>query len=87
MLPEGLTAMSAKAVERGISDAESHFDLSDAIRSAPGRIAVALAYGNFRLLWIGALTSSIGTWMQRVAQAWLIVTMTGSRSAFLPGIG
>lgn len=86
MLPEGLTAMSAKAVERGISDAESHFDLSDAIRSAPGRIAVALAYGNFRLLWIGALTSSIGTWMQRVAQAWLIVTMAGSRSAFFLGL-
>lgn len=30
--------------------------------------------------------SSIGTWMQRVAQAWLIVTMTGSRSAFFLGL-
>ena len=35
---------------------------------------------------MGALTSSIGTWMQKVAQAWLIVTMTGSRSAFFLGL-
>ena len=30
--------------------------------------------------------SSIGTWMQKVAQAWLIITMTGSRSAFFLGL-
>ena len=58
----------------------------DAIRSAPSRIAIALTHRNFRLLWTGALTSSIGTWMQKVAQAWLIVTMTGSRSAFFLGL-
>ncbi len=50
------------------------------------RIAVALTHRNFRLLWFGALTSSIGTWMQKVAQAWLIVTMTGSSSAFYLGL-
>ena len=50
------------------------------------RIAVALTHRNFRLLWFGALTSSIGTWMQKVAQAWLIVTMTGSASAFYLGL-
>jgi len=49
--------------------------------SGLSRVAVALTHRNFRLLWMGALTSSIGTWMQRVAQAWLIVTMTGSKSA------
>jgi MFS family permease len=46
----------------------------------------ALAYRDFRLLWFGALTSSIGTWMQKVAQAWLIVTLTGSASAFFLGL-
>src|SRR5215831_8520552 len=56
------------------------------IRSAPGRIAIALTHRNFRLLWMGALTSSVGTWMQKVAQAWLIVTVTGSRSAFFLGL-
>ena len=58
----------------------------DVIRSAPARIAIALTHRNFRILWMGALTSSIGTWMQKVAQAWLIVTMTGSRSAFFLGL-
>src|ERR1700741_2614039 len=58
----------------------------DVVRSAPGRIAIALTHRNFRLLWLGAFTSSIGTWMQKVAQAWLIVTMTGSRSAFFLGL-
>jgi MFS family permease len=50
------------------------------------RIAAALTYRDFRLLWFGALTSSIGTWMQKVAQAWLIVTLTGSQSAFYLGL-
>ncbi len=49
-------------------------------------MTVALTHRNFRLLWLGALTSSIGTWMQRVAQAWLIVTMSGSSSAFYLGL-
>jgi MFS family permease len=51
-----------------------------------GRVAIALAQRNFRLLWMGALISSIGTWMQKVAQAWLIITMTGARSAFFLGL-
>ena len=56
------------------------------INEAATRIAVALTHRNFRLLWFGALTSSIGTWMQKVAQAWLIVTLTGSSSAFYLGL-
>lgn len=61
-------------------------DLFAGIRRAPGRIAIALGYRNFRLLWTGAFTSSIGTWMQKVAEAWLIVTMTEARSAFYLGV-
>ncbi len=49
-------------------------------------MAAALAYRDFRLLWFGALVSSIGTWMQKVAQAWLIVTITGTTSAFFLGL-
>jgi MFS family permease len=56
------------------------------LTQAAYRIAAALTHRNFRLLWLGALTSSIGTWMQKVAQAWLIVTMTGSSSAFYLGL-
>ncbi len=50
------------------------------------RVAAALAYRDFRLLWFGALLSSIGTWVQKVAQAWLIVTLTGTASAFFLGL-
>jgi predicted MFS family arabinose efflux permease len=60
--------------------------LHDVLRSASSRIGIALIHRNFRLLWMGALTSSIGTWMQKVAQGWLIVMMTGSRSAFFLGL-
>ena len=35
-------------------------------------------------MWAGAFTSSVGTWMQEVAQNWLILTMTGS--TFLLGL-
>jgi MFS family permease len=56
------------------------------VLSAGRRVAAALAYRDFRLLWLGALTSSIGTWMQKVAQAWLIVTLSGASSAFFLGL-
>ncbi|MEP6993957.1 MAG: MFS transporter [Acidobacteriota bacterium] len=44
----------------------------------------AFSYRDFRLMWAGAFTSSCGTWMQEVAQNWLILTMTGS--TFLLGL-
>ena len=50
------------------------------------RLAAALHYRDFRILWFGALTSTIGTWMQEVALNWLIVTMTGAASAFYLGL-
>jgi len=33
---------------------------------------------NFRLFWSGQLVSQVGTWMQRVAQSWLVLDMTHS---------
>ncbi|HEX9407239.1 MAG TPA: MFS transporter [Thermoanaerobaculia bacterium] len=44
----------------------------------------ALHYPDFRLLWFGAFTSTIGTFMQTFAQAWLVYSMTDS--AFLLGV-
>src|SRR4030081_2647434 len=43
----------------------------------------AFTYRDFRVQWIGACTSSIGTWMQIVAQNWLIVSLTNSSPLFL----
>jgi MFS family permease len=45
----------------------------------------SLRHRNFQLFFAGQLTSLIGTWMQSVAQAWLIYRITGS--AFLLGAG
>ena len=50
------------------------------------RIGAALTYRDFRVLWIGAFTSTIGTWMQKVAQNWLVLTIAGSSSAFYLGL-
>jgi MFS family permease len=38
----------------------------------------ALHYRNYRLFFAGQLISLIGTWMQNVAQAWLVYRLTGS---------
>src|ERR1700729_3586454 len=57
--------------------------LGGAIWDVPliARVFKAFQYRDFRLMWIGACTSSIGTWMQIVAQGWLIYRL--SHSAFL----
>src|SRR5579863_6562262 len=44
----------------------------------------ALRNRNFRLFWAGNFTSNIGTWMQNVAQGWLVLTLTNS--AFWLGV-
>jgi len=43
----------------------------------------ALRHRNFQLFFSGQLISLVGTWMQSVAQAWLVYRMTGS--SFLLG--
>ena len=46
----------------------------------------ALRHRNFRLFFSGQLISLIGTWMQNVAQSWLVYRLTGS-SALLGMVG
>src|SRR5205823_12276235 len=52
-------------------------------RAAPPHGAIrrtfsALHYRDFRLLWFGALMSTCGTFMQALAQRWLVYKITGS---------
>src|SRR5881409_214787 len=42
-----------------------------------GRLG-AFRHRDFRLFWSGQLVSLIGTWMQSVGQAWLVLELTGS---------
>src|SRR5262249_40199918 len=39
------------------------------------RIVRALRHRNFRYFWIGNFLSNIGTWMQSVAQGWLVLVL------------
>ena len=48
------------------------------------RMLSAFTYRDFRVQWFGACTSSIGTWMQIVAQNWLVLSLT--HSAFFLGL-
>src|SRR5450759_3325447 len=48
--------------------------------TATGR---ALKHRNFRLFFFGQLISVTGTWMQTLAQAWLLMTLVGSNQAIV----
>jgi MFS family permease len=66
------------------------FSKTKSARSEPGiRLPVtlrALEHRNFQLFFGGQLISLIGTWMQNVAQAWLVYKLTGS-SLLLGSVG
>src|SRR5512143_3440279 len=49
----------------------------DAVQPRQQRYA-ALRYRNFKLLWSGLIVSNMGTWMQNVANGWLILELTNS---------
>jgi MFS family permease len=44
----------------------------------PRRRYAALHYRNFTLLWSGLIVSNMGTWMQNVANGWLVLQLTNS---------
>jgi len=46
----------------------------------------SLSIRNYRLFWTGGLISNIGTWMARVAQDWLVLTVLTNNSAWALGI-
>jgi MFS family permease len=48
------------------------------------RAFTAFTYRDFRVLWLGAFTSTVGNWMQEVAQAWLVFDLT--KSSFYLGL-
>lgn len=58
------------------------------ITNAAGRLVNnhfhALTHRNYRYYWFGQCVSLIGTWVQNIGQAWLVLTLTGS--PFLLGV-
>src|SRR2546428_14069509 len=58
------------AFAAGTAQAGNHaMDFPEALR--------ALNHRDFRVFWGGQLVSLIGTWMQSVAQSWLVLRPTG----------
>lgn len=48
------------------------------LATAGRTFASVLAHRNYRLFFAGQVVSNTGTWMQRIAQAWLVVELTDS---------
>jgi MFS family permease len=47
-------------------------------QTAPHPRFAAFQHRNFTLLWSGLIVSNVGTWMQNVAQGWLMLQLTNS---------
>jgi MFS family permease len=68
-----------------IDDSDEELKLRRTLRSPfLQRALAAFAYRDFRVLWFGAFTSTVGTWMQKVAQSWLVFDLT--KSSFYLGL-
>lgn len=73
-------------------DGLAHGSVTDAAVADPSetsvielpRLARALRHRDFRLFWAGNFLSNIGTWMQNIAQGWLVLQLTNS--AFWLGV-
>src|SRR5689334_20540270 len=61
-------------------EVEGEAALSADLESRKGLVAAfrSLRHRNFRLFFGGQLVSLIGTWMQMVAQSWLVLKLTDS---------
>jgi MFS family permease len=77
----------ASSKEANVSESRIPIQESTAVRGAEGATGRgsrwqvawrALRHRNFRLFFSGQLISLIGTWMQTVAQSWLVYRLTGS---------
>jgi MFS family permease len=51
------------------------------------QVVRALRNPNFMLFWSGNFLSNIGTWMQNVAQGWLVLTLTANSAFWLGVVG
>lgn len=66
-------------------------DETVAVQITPTTVAMpevirALRHRDFRLFWFGNFLSNIGTWMQNVAESWLILQLAPNNSAFWLGV-
>src|SRR5262252_6340476 len=67
-----------RKLEAGLKEVEAEFTAPASPRSRVATAVRALRHRNFQLFFAGQLISLIGTWMQTVAQSWLVYRITGS---------
>lgn len=69
--------MSVSAESRSASRIDHAESSAAPIRQSRGRMFSALVEPNYRTYLAGSFASNIGTWMQRVAQDWLVLELSG----------
>jgi MFS family permease len=67
-----------KALEADLAEVKQEFTAPGSPRSRVATAVRALRHRNFQLFFAGQLISLVGTWMQTVAQSWLVYRITGS---------
>lgn len=80
----GIVEKAAQESQAPASMAEpAAVELKTEVLARP-RMLEALEHRDFRYLWAGNFLSNVGTWMQNIAQGWLVLQLTNS--AFWLGI-
>ncbi|MET8503278.1 MFS transporter [Streptomyces sp. NPDC004787] len=64
----------------GADSAPVHKPTTDTTRPGKGTFS-SLRIRNYRLFFTGAIVSNTGTWMARITQDWLVLSLTGSAAA------
>ena len=70
--------MSAIDESRESARGEITIGKASSRRFSPARVGSSLRYRNYRLYFFGQLISVMGTWMQTVAQSFLVLDLTHS---------
>src|ERR1700750_2690646 len=67
-----------EAIEADMKEVRKEFTPPVSSRSRVATAVRALRHRNFQLFFTGQLISLVGTWMQTVAESWLVYRLTGS---------
>ncbi len=78
MAQSDLPNTELKVLEADLKEVKEEFVAPASPRSRVATAVRALRHRNFQLFFAGQLISLIGTWMQTVAQSWLVYRLTGS---------
>src|SRR6516225_1272362 len=78
MPPSDPVRREIEVIKADVREVEKEFTTPASPRSRVATAVRALRHRNFRLFFAGQLISLIGTWMQTVAQSWLVYRITGS---------